>query len=285
MKLHATAGVALVAGLLLLSSASALDLQLQGKTALVTGSTSNIGYAIAQGLLREGAQVIINARSPQDVQRSAVSLKASTGHEPLTFIGDMSKPEDIARLARTFASVDILVNNVSAFDAKPFEKSTDQDWLDTFNLNVMAGVRLSRAYLPGMRERNWGRIIFISSESALQIPVESIHYGMTKAAEIAVARGLAESLAGTGVTVNSVLPGPTRDPTDPRFVQMAERQGTSPEALEQEFFKTRRPTSLIKRFERPGEVAAMVVYVASPLSSGTTGAALRVDGGVVKSAF
>jgi NAD(P)-dependent dehydrogenase (short-subunit alcohol dehydrogenase family) len=285
MKLHATAGLALAAALLLISSASALDLQLQGKTALVTGSTSNIGYAIAQGLLREGAQVIINARSREDVQRAAASLKASTGHEPLTFLGDMSKPEDIARLTRTFASVDILVNNVSDFDAKPFEQSTDQDWLDTFNLNVMAGVRLSRAYLPGMRQRNWGRIIFISSESALQIPVESIHYGMTKAAEIAVARGLAESLAGTGVTVNSVLPGPTRDPTDPRFKQMAQRLNSSPEALEQEFFKTHRPTSLIKRFEHPEEVAAMVVFVASPLSSGTTGAALRVDGGVVKSAF
>ena len=197
----------------------------------------------------------------------------------------MSKPEDIARLTRTFASVDVLVNNVSDFDAKPFEQSTDQDWLDTFNLNVMSGVRLSRAYLPGMRQRNWGRIIFISSESALQIPVESIHYGMTKAAEIAVARGLAESLAGTGVTVNSVLPGPTRDPADPRSKQMAQRLGSSPEALEQEFFKTRRPTSLIKRFERPEEVAALVVYVASPLSSGTTGTALRVDGGVVKSAI
>jgi NAD(P)-dependent dehydrogenase (short-subunit alcohol dehydrogenase family) len=285
MKLHATAGVALAASLWLPSSASALDLQLQGKTALVTGSTSNIGYAIAQGLLREGAQVIINARRPEDIERAVATLKASTGHEPLTFIGDMSKTEDIARLTRTFTSVDILVNNVSDFDAKPFESSTDQDWLDTFNLNVMAGVRLSRAYLPGMRQRNWGRIIFISSESALQIPVESIHYGMTKAAEIAVARGLAESLAGTGVTVNSVLPGPTRDVADPRFKEMAQRRGSSPAALEQEFFQTRRPTSLIKRFERPEEVAALVTYVASPLSSGTTGAALRVDGGVVKSAF
>ncbi|HTV49807.1 MAG TPA: SDR family oxidoreductase [Steroidobacteraceae bacterium] len=286
MRIRASA-VALTAAVWLATSASApaLDLQLQGKTALVTGSTSNIGYAIAAGLLREGAQVIINARSPDAVQRAAASLKASTGHEPLRFVGDMSKPEDIVRLTRTFPNVDILVNNVSDFDAKPFEKSTDQDWLDTFNLNVMSGVRLSRAYLPGMRQRNWGRIIFISSESALQIPVESIHYGMTKAAEIAVARGLAETLAGTGVTVNSVLPGPTRDPADPRFAQMAQRLGSTPEALEQQFFQTRRPTSLIKRFERPEEVAALVVYVASPLSSGTTGAALRVEGGVVKSAF
>jgi NAD(P)-dependent dehydrogenase (short-subunit alcohol dehydrogenase family) len=285
MKRYAPASLLIAASLVLISSASALDLRLQGKTALVTGSTSNIGYAIAQGLLREGARVIVNARSAEAVRRAVESLEASTGHEALTFVGDMSKPEDIARLTRTYPSVDILVNNVSEFDAKPFEQSTDRDWLDTFNLNVMSGVRLSRAYLPGMRQRNWGRIIFISSESALQIPVESIHYGMTKAAEIAVARGLAESLAGTGVTVNSVLPGPTRDPADPRFAQMAKSLGKSPEALEQEFIRSRRPTSLIKRFERPEEVAAMVVFVASPLSSGTTGAALRVDGGVVKSAF
>ena len=285
MKLYLTASAALAACICLVSSASALDLQLQGKTALVTGSTSNIGYAIAAGLLREGAQVIINARNPQAVEHAVAALKASTGHEPLSFVGDMSKPEDIARLTRSFPSVDILVNNVSDFAARPFEQSTDQDWLGTFNLNVMSGVRLSRAYLPRMRARNWGRIIFISSESALPIPVESIHYGMTKAAEIAVARGLAESLAGTGVTVNSVLPGPTRDPADPRFAQMAQRLGISPQELEHQFFETRRPTSLIKRFERPEEVAALVVYVASPLSSGTTGAALRVDGGVVKSAF
>jgi NAD(P)-dependent dehydrogenase (short-subunit alcohol dehydrogenase family) len=284
MKISASA-LALAASAWLATSASALDLQLQGKTALVTGSTSNIGYAIAQGLLREGAQVIINARNPQAVQQAAASLKASTGHEPLTFVGDMSKPEDIERLTRTFSSVDILVNNVGQMNAKPFEKSTDQDWLDTFNLNVMSGVRLSRAYLPGMRQRNWGRIIFISSESALHIPVESVHYGMTKAAQIAVARGLAEGLAGTAVTVNSVLPGPTRDPSDQRLEQMAQRLGISSEQAEQQFFKERRPTSLIKRFERPEEVAALVVYLASPLSSGTTGAALRVDGGVVKSAF
>jgi NAD(P)-dependent dehydrogenase (short-subunit alcohol dehydrogenase family) len=285
MKLHVRALWALIT-VLALSQAHALDLQLSGKTALVTGSTENIGYAIAAALLREGARVIINARTPEALQRAAASLKDATGHAPLTFAGDMSKPEDIARLVRTFAQVDILVNNVSQFDAKAFEQTTDADWVDTFNLNVMSGVRLSRAYLPGMRQRNWGRIIFISSESALQIPVESIHYGMTKAAEIALARGLAESLAGTGVTVNSVLPGPTRDPHDPRSAEMARRLGApSVEAMEQEFFKTRRPTSLIKRFARPEEVASLVAYVASPLSSATTGAALRVDGGVVKSAF
>ena len=214
-----TAGIALATYVFSCSAASALDLQLQGKTALVTGSTSNIGYGIAKALLREGAQVIINARSPQDVQRAAASLKASTGREPLTFVGDMGKPEDIARLTRSFANVDILVNNVAVFDPKPFDQSTDQDWLDTFNVNVMSGVRLSRAYLPGMRQRNWGRVIFISSESALQIPLESIHYGVSKAAEVAVARGLAETLAGTGVTVNSVLPGPTQDPADPRLAR------------------------------------------------------------------
>jgi NAD(P)-dependent dehydrogenase (short-subunit alcohol dehydrogenase family) len=263
--------------------AHALDLQLPGKTALVTGSTGGIGYGIAKVLLREGAQVIINGRTQESVDKAAASLKAATGKQPLTFAGDMSKADDIARLARTFPNVDILVNNVGRFMPHEFLQSTDQEWYDTFDLNVMSGVRLSRYYLPGMKQRNWGRIIFISSESALQIPVESVHYGMSKAAQIAVARGLAESVAGTGVTVNSILPGPTFDADDPR----AQRRfgGRSMAEVEDQFFKTVRPTSLIKRFARTDEVAALVAYVASPLSSATTGAALRVDGGVVKSAF
>lgn len=220
----------------------AMDLQLKGKTALVTGSTAGIGYATAKALLQEGAQVIINARTQESVDKALASLKATTGRTPLSFVGDMSKAEDATRLARH--------------------------------------------YLPGMKQRNWGRIIFISSESALQIPVESIHYGMSKAAQIAVARGLAESVAKTGVTVNSVLPGPTRDLDDPRAAEMAKRFGAkSVEEMEEQFFKTRRPTSLIQRFAHPDEVASLIVYVASPLSSATTGAALRVDGGVVKSAF
>jgi NAD(P)-dependent dehydrogenase (short-subunit alcohol dehydrogenase family) len=265
---------------------NALDLQLEGKTALVTGSTAGIGYATAKALLKEGAQVIINARTQQSVDQALASLKQATGRTPLSFVGDMSKAEDAARLVKAFPDVDILVNNVGRFIPKEFTQTTDQDWYETFELNVMSGVRLARHYLPGMKQRNWGRVIFISSESALQIPVESIHYGMSKAAQIAVARGLAETMARTGVTVNSILPGPTRDLDDPRAVEMAKRLGAkSVEEMEQQFFKTRRPTSLIQRFAHPDEVASLVVYVASPLSSATTGAALRVDGGVVKSAF
>jgi NAD(P)-dependent dehydrogenase (short-subunit alcohol dehydrogenase family) len=276
--------VSVAACVLVAPAGRAMDLQLKGKTALITGSTAGIGYATARVLLREGATVIINARTQAAVDRAAASLEATTGHAPLEFAGDMSKAPDIARLVKAFPRVDILVNNVGRFIPKPFEQTTDQDWYDTFELNVMSGVRLSRAYLPGMRARNWGRIIFISSESALQIPVESIEYGMSKAAEIAVARGLAESVARTGITVNSILPGPTQDPSV--AANLAKRFGAQRVAeMAANFFKTRRPTSLIQRFERPDEIATLVAYVASPLSSGTTGAALRVDGGVVKSAF
>ena len=278
----------LLAALLLAAAQSsvALDLQLKGKTALVTGSTAGIGYATAEALLKEGADVIINSRTQASVDKAAASLKAASGRAPKTFVGDMSKAEDAARLAKAFPNVDILVNNVGQFMAKEFSQTTDQDWQQIYDVNVMSGVRLARAYLPGMKQRNWGRIIFISSESALQIPVESIHYGMTKAAQIAVARGLAESVAKTGITVNSVLPGPTRDPQDPRSADLVKRLGKSSMAeVEEEFFSTRRPTSLIKRFAHPDEVASLIVYVASPLSSATTGAALRVDGGVVRSAF
>jgi NAD(P)-dependent dehydrogenase (short-subunit alcohol dehydrogenase family) len=264
----------------------ALDLQLKGKTALVTGSAAGIGYATAEALLKEGADVIINSRNKESVDKAAAGLKAATGRAPKTFVGDMSKAADTERLAKEFPNVDILVNNVGTFMAKEFAQSTDQDWLQIYETNVLSGVRLSRAYLPRMKQQNWGRIIFISSESALQIPVESIHYGMTKAAQIAVARGLAESVAKTGITVNSVLPGPTRDPQDPRNAEMAKRMGKNSFAeAEAEFINSRRPTSLIKRFAQPDEVASLIVYVASPLSSATTGAALRVDGGVVKSAF
>jgi NAD(P)-dependent dehydrogenase (short-subunit alcohol dehydrogenase family) len=274
----AVAALSLAAG-----AAQAMDLQLQGKTALITGSTGGIGYGIAKLLLKEGAQVIINGRTQQSVDKAAATLKQATGRTALGFAGDMSKAEDIARLAKTYPEVDILINNVGRFIPREFTQSTDQDWYETFDLNVMSGVRLSRLYLPRMKQRNWGRIIFISSESALQIPVESVQYGMSKAAQIAVARGIAESCARTGVTVNSILPGPTLDSDDPRA---AARFGGQPLAdVEEQFFQNARPTSLIKRFARTEEVASLVAYVASPLSSATTGAALRVDGGVVKSAF
>ena len=261
----------------------AMDLQLKGKTALITGSTGGIGYGIAKVLLNEGAQVIVNGRTQAGVDKAIASLKQATGKTPLGFAADMSKADDIARLVKAHPDIDILVNNVARFAFHEFTQSTDQDWYDTFDLNVMSGVRLSRAYLPGMKQRNWGRIIFISSERALQIPVESVAYGMSKAAEIPVARGIAEGCARTGVTVNSILPGPTLDPEDPRAA--ARFAGRSQAEVEEQMFKNQRPTSLIKRFERTEEIATLVAYVASPLSSGTTGAALRVDGGVVKSAF
>lgn len=263
----------------------ALDLQLKGKLALVTGSTSNIGYSTAELFLKEGADVIINARSQESVDKAAASMKASTGREPLKFVGDMSKADDIARLVKQYPNVDILINNVATFIPKPFLQATDEDWKAIYELNVLSGVRLSRAYLPRMKEKNWGRIVFISSESALQIPVESIHYGVTKAAQIAVARGIAEECAKTGVTVNSVLPGPTWDPQGERAQGFAKRAGKPMAEAEAEFINSRRPTSIIKRFTHPDEVASLIVYVASPLASATTGAALRVDGGVVKSAF
>ncbi|HEX3837906.1 MAG TPA: SDR family NAD(P)-dependent oxidoreductase [Steroidobacteraceae bacterium] len=274
-----------VIGLLVLvaGSAQAMDLQLKGKTALVTGSTGGIGYGIAKVLLTEGAAVIINGRTQDSVDRAAASLTRATGKAPLGFAGDMSKADDIARLGRAFPDVDILINNVGRYLPHEFTQSTDQDWYQTFDLNVMSGVRLSRIYLPRMKQRNWGRIIFISSESALQIPVDSVQYGVSKAAQIAVARGIAEDCARTNITVNSILPGPTLDTDDPRS---AARFGGRPIAeVEEQLFKNQRPTSIIKRFARTAEVASLVAYVASPLSSATTGAALRVDGGVVKSAF
>jgi NAD(P)-dependent dehydrogenase (short-subunit alcohol dehydrogenase family) len=264
-------------------AAQAMDLQLKGKTALITGSTGGIGYGIAKVLLAEGAEVIINGRTQPSVDKAVASLKQATGKAPLGFAGDMSKAEDIARLGKAFPNVDILVNNVGRYLPHEFTQSTDEDWYQTFDLNVMSGVRLSRIYLPRMKQRNWGRIIFISSESALQIPADSVQYGMSKAAQIAVARGIAEGCARTGVTVNSILPGPTLDSDDPRS---AARFGGRPVAdIEEQLFKNQRPTSIIKRFARTDEVASLVAYVASPLSSATTGAALRVDGGVVKSAF
>ncbi|MBP6194112.1 MAG: SDR family oxidoreductase, partial [Methyloversatilis sp.] len=199
---------------------------------------------------------------------------------------DLASAEGAEALARAHPDIDILVNNLGIFEPKPFEDIPDADWSRFFDVNVLSGVRLSRQVLPGMKRRNWGRILFISSESGIQIPAEMIHYGMTKSAQIAIARGLAESVAGTGITVNSVLPGPTRSRGVEDFVQtLASESGQSFDEFEKAFFEKVRPTSLIKRFATPEEVASMVVYLCSPLASATTGAALRVDGGTVKSAF
>jgi NAD(P)-dependent dehydrogenase (short-subunit alcohol dehydrogenase family) len=263
-----------------------MDLELKSKLALVSGSTAGIGRAIATALAREGARVIINGRTQAAVDDVVAQVKFSTRSDVLGFAGDLSKAEVAEELARRHPAVEILVNNLGIFEPKPFEEIPDADWMRFFDVNVLSGVRLARLYLPAMKRANWGRIIFISSESGMQIPSEMIHYGMTKTAQIAVARGLAESVAGTGITVNSVLPGPTKSRGVNDFVEsMAKAGGKSYEQFEKEFFKHVRPTSLIKRFATPEEVASMVAYIASPLASATTGAALRVDGGVVKSAF
>jgi NAD(P)-dependent dehydrogenase (short-subunit alcohol dehydrogenase family) len=263
-----------------------MDLQLSQKIALVTGSTAGIGNGIATALAAEGATVIVNGRSETAVEAAVAKMKTETQGEVVGFAGDLSVASVADALVRKHPSVDILVNNLGIFEVRAFADITDADWQRFFDVNVLSGARLARAYLPGMLKRNWGRIIFISSESGLQIPAEMIHYGMTKAAQIAISRGLAELTAGTGVTVNSILPGPTRSRGVGDFVvEMAAAGGTTPAEVEKQFFQTARPTSLLKRFATPEEVASMVAYVASPLSSATNGAALRVDGGVVKTAF
>jgi len=263
-----------------------MDLQLKDKLALVSGSTAGIGLAIATTLAQEGARVIVNGRSQQAVDKALAHVKAQTGANALGFAGDLSQAGTANELARRYPDVEILVNNLGIFEPKPFEEIPDEDWLRFFDVNVLSGVRLARLFLPSMKRANWGRIIFISSESGLQIPAEMVHYGVTKTAQIAVARGIAESVAGTGITVNSVLPGPTRSRGVGDFVEsLAKADGKSVEQVEREFFEQVRPTSLIKRFESTEEIASLVAYVASPLASGTTGAALRADGGVVKSAF
>jgi NAD(P)-dependent dehydrogenase (short-subunit alcohol dehydrogenase family) len=263
-----------------------MDLQLKDKLALVSGSTAGIGLAIATTLAQEGARVIVNGRSQKAVDEAVAQVKSTTGADVLGFAGDLSKAEVANELARRYPDVEILVNNLGIFEPKPFEEIPDEDWMRFFDVNVLSGTRLARLFLPSMKRANWGRIIFISSESGLQIPSEMVHYGVTKTAQIAVARGIAESVAGTGITVNSVLPGPTKSRGVGDFVEsLAKADGKSVEQVEKEFFQHVRPTSLIKRFESTEEIASLVAYVASPLASATTGAALRADGGVVKSAF
>ena len=262
-----------------------MDLQLTGKRALVTGSTAGIGFAIAAALAREGAEVIVNGRTPTGVDEAIAHMRVEVPLARLVpFAGDLSKAAAANELGKAFPAVDILVNNLGIFEPKPFEEIPDEDWQRFFDVNVLSGVRLARLYLPHMRERGWGRIVFISSESGVQIPSEMIHYGVSKTAQIAVARGLAEHVAGTGITVNSVLPGPTRSRGVNEFVEaLGASSGKTSAEVEKEFFRTTRPSSLIQRFATAEEVAAMVAYVASPLASATTGAALRVDGGVVRS--
>jgi NAD(P)-dependent dehydrogenase (short-subunit alcohol dehydrogenase family) len=261
-----------------------VDLKLAGKVALVTGSTAGIGFAIANSLASEGAQVYVNGRTQPRVDSALAAIRSHTKAGKVNGIAaDLSGASGAEAIIKALPAVDVLVNNVGIFEPKPFAEIPDADWLRFFEVNVMSGVRLSRHYLQGMLKKNWGRIIFISSESAVQIPAEMVHYGMTKTAQVAVARGIAESVAGTGVTSNSVLAGPTESEGVAVFVEaMAKQQKKSKEEVEKEFFEHARPSSLLKRFATVDEVAAMATYLAGELSSATNGAALRVDGGVVK---
>ncbi|MDC3955408.1 SDR family NAD(P)-dependent oxidoreductase [Polyangium jinanense] len=261
-----------------------MDLGLTGKRALVTGSTAGIGLAAAHALASEGALVTVNGRTEARVQGAVDALRRALPGATIEGIAaDLSTAAGCQALTSKLPDVDVLVNNMGIFEPKPFEEIPDEDWLRFFETNVLSGVRLSRHYVAGMRARNWGRVVFVSSESALQIPTEMIHYGMTKTAQLAVAKGLAETLRGTGVTVNSVLPGPTSSEGVGAFVaQLAAARGVDVATVEREFFATARPTSIIQRFATPDEVASMIAYVCSARASATTGAALLVDGGVVR---
>ena len=262
-----------------------MNFELNGKTAVVTGSTAGIGLAIAASLAAEGAAVVVNGRTEARVAAALELIQKSTKGATLRGVAaDLGTAGGAGEMVRAVPEADVLVNNLGIYQAKPFADITDADWMHLFEVNVMSGVRLARHYLPGMLRRDWGRIIFISSESAQQIPSEMVHYGMTKTAQIAVARGLAEGVAGTGVTVNSILAGPTASEGVANFVaDVAKQKGTSPAEVEQEFFKSVRPSSLLRRFETPEEVAAVVAFVASARSVAINGAALRAEGGVVRS--
>jgi len=260
-----------------------MNLQINDSLALVSASTKGIGFAIARALAAEGARVIVNGRTAGSVAEAVARISSEVKDAKLEkFPGDLAQADIAEKLAAAFPAVDILVNNLGIFDPKPFRDIPDAEWRRFFEVNVLSGVRLSRQYFDGMLQRNRGRIVFISSESALHIPEEMIHYGMTKTAQLAVARGLAELTAGTAVTVNSVLPGPTRSEGVEEFVQKL--SGGQPfAAFEQEFFRKMRPTSLLKRFETVDEIAHVVAFVCSPLAAGMNGSAIRVEGGLVKS--
>ena len=262
-----------------------MDLKLHGKSAFISGSSKGIGFAIAHTLAGEGASVIVNGRTERAVADAISRIRTDHPRAKLDgFAGDLATAAAVTDLVRHLPSVDILVNNLGIFERKLFEEIDDAEWQRFFDINVMSGVRLSRAYLSGMKQRNWGRIVFISSESGIQIPDNMIHYGMTKTAQLAISRGLAETCVGTNVTVNAVLPGPTL--SDGNKAGIAKRSAGKPfPEFEKEFFEKVRPSSLLKRYATVEEVATMVAYVCSPLSSATNGAALRVDGGVVRACF
>jgi NAD(P)-dependent dehydrogenase (short-subunit alcohol dehydrogenase family) len=262
-----------------------MDLGLKGKLAVVSGSTAGIGLAIARTLAREGARIVINGRTEKRVSAAEESIRMEMrGAEVQGVAADLGTAKGVEEFIKQVPAADILVNNLGIFEIKSFLEISDEDWLRFYEVNVMSGVRLTRHYLPEMLRKNWGRVIFISSESGQQIPSEMVHYGMTKTAQIAVARGVAESIAGTNVTANSILVGPTASEGVGDFVQsMALQQGVSKEQVEKDFFDKARPSSLLKRFETTEEIAAVVAFVASTQSAGINGAAVNADGGVIRS--
>jgi NAD(P)-dependent dehydrogenase (short-subunit alcohol dehydrogenase family) len=264
-----------------------MDLGLRHKVAVVSGSTAGIGFAIAAALAGEGAHVVVNGRTQARVSAALEKIRERLPNADIRGVAsDLGTSVGVEKFLQQVTSADVLINNLGIFEPKPFLEIPDGDWARFFEVNVLSGVRLTRKYLPGMLKKNWGRVIFISSESAQHIPAEMIHYGMTKTAQVAIARGLAESVAGTGVTVNSVLPGPTASEGVGDFVEgMARQQKMSKSEIEKEFFTSVRPSSLLKRFETPEEVAAVVVFVASAQAVAINGAAVRAEGGVVRSIF
>jgi NAD(P)-dependent dehydrogenase (short-subunit alcohol dehydrogenase family) len=262
-----------------------MDFGLKGKSAIVTGSTAGIGFAVAAALAREGANVIVNGRTAARVESALeLMLEQIPNAQVKGIAADLGTRDGVASFVKQVPEADVLVNNLGIFETKPFLEIPDEDWQRFFEVNILSGVRMTRQYLPGMLKRNWGRVIFISSESAQQIPVEMVHYGMTKTAQLAIARGVAESVAGTGITVNSVLVGPTTSEGAMQFVgSLAKQKGVTTAEIEKEFFSSVRPSSLLKRFETPEEVAAVVAFIASTQSVTINGAAVRADGGVVRS--
>ncbi|MDJ1482225.1 SDR family oxidoreductase [Cytophagaceae bacterium YF14B1] len=261
-----------------------MDLLLKNKTAFVSGSTAGIGYAIAKGFAKEGAIVYINGRDASKVDTAKRRIENEVPDAQVYgVVADLATEEGYRQMTQQLPEVDILVNNLGIFEPVPFFESKDEDWLKLFSINVLTGVRTTRFYMPKMLEKNWGRVIFISSESAIQIPTEMIHYGMSKTAQLSIANGLAQLTKGTGVTVNSVLPGPTYSDGVERFIgELAQQRNSTTKEVEQQYFTETRPLSLLQRFISPEEVAATVLYVSSELAAATNGAAIRVDGGILK---
>jgi NAD(P)-dependent dehydrogenase (short-subunit alcohol dehydrogenase family) len=260
-----------------------VNIDLSGKTALVTGSTQGIGYAIAKGLAGSGARVVVNGRTEARVNEAVARLHEETGADAIGAAVDVATDDGVAELVGRLPAVDVLVNNLGIFGTVPAREITDEQWRQYFDVNVLAAVRLIRTYLPGMVERGWGRAIQIASDSAIVTPVEMIHYGVSKTALLAVSRGFAKDAAGTGVTVNSVIAGPTHTAGVEDFVYQLVDESLPWGEAQREFMRNHRPQSLLQRLIEPDEIAAMVTYLSSPLASATTGAAVRVDGGYVDS--